>query len=475
MRTSLRLAACLTLVGTLVAQAPPPGFRYQLITDGALSVASAMAFAPDGRLFVCERLTGRIRVIADGVLQPGAWATVPCLSNAATEQGLLGIAVDPGFLSNRFVYVYYTTADGLQNRIARLQEVGGVGTSLTVLSPANAIPTGGATIHNGGRMVFGFDGKLYVGTGDRSVSTLAPQRTSWNGKVLRFDVPNLTVPIDNPFAGSPVWSLGHRNQFGLAVHPVTGGLFQTENGQSFADEVNRIVRGGDYGWPTYEGTEPAPNPATIDPLYTWSPTPDLTGTCFYSGANYPPNYANDWFVGEFSAGVVHRLELNPSATAVTADAVFDDLGQVYDLQMGPDGNVWVLHNDLAGVRGGDEVGRWVHDAEPIPSVNLTAVSNRSVGGAITFGWHGQQGDLFLGWAASTALPSAVATIYGAQWVPIEIVLPTAIAQQDQRAYLGLPITNAPALIGLLVHTQAACFRPTDGSIALTNRAVLTLH
>lgn len=472
---SLRCAALLTMASSLVAQTPPQGFRYQLITDGSLSVASAMAFAPDGRLFVCERLTGRIRVIAGGVLQPSAWATVPCLGNAATEQGLLGIAVDPGFLSNGFVYVYYTTQDGLQNRIARLQDVGGVGAGLTVLSPANAIPTGGATIHNGGRMVFGFDGKLYVGTGDRSVSTLAPQRTSWNGKVLRFDVPNLTVPSDNPFAGSPVWSSGHRNQFGLAIHPVTGGLFQTENGQSLADEVNRIVRGGDYGWPTYEGSEPAPNPATVDPLYTWSPTPDLTGTCFYSGSHYPASYANAWFVGEFTAGIVHRLTLNAAGTAVLADTVFDDLGQVYDLQMGPDGNVWVLHNDLSGVRGGDEVGRWVHDAEASPSAHVMAVSNRSVGGSITFGWHGQDGDLFLGWAAASALPSVVATPYGAQWVPVDIVLPMATATADQRAYLAMPITNAPALIGLSVHTQAACFRPSDGSLALTNRAVLTLH
>jgi hypothetical protein len=104
-----------------------------------------------------------------------------------------------------------------------------------------------------------------------------------------------------------------------------------------------------------------------------------------------------------------------------------------------------------------------------------AVSNRSVGGSITFGWHGQDGDLFLGWAAASALPSVVATPYGAQWVPVDIVLPMATATADQRAYLAMPITNAPALIGLSVHTQAACFRPLDGSLALTNRAVLTLH
>src|SRR5262249_3309667 len=123
----------------------------------------------------------------------------------------------------------------LQNRIGRLQEVAGAGTNFTILSPNNAIPTGGASIHNGGRMVFGFDGKLYVGTGDRSVSSLAQQLTNWNGKVLRFDVPNLTIPADNPFAGSPIWSYGHRNQFGLTVHPVTGDVFQTENGLNTTD------------------------------------------------------------------------------------------------------------------------------------------------------------------------------------------------------------------------------------------------
>jgi hypothetical protein len=210
-------------------------------------------------------------------------------------------------------------------------------------------------------------------------------------------------------------------------------------------------------------------------LFTWSPTPDLTGTCFYAGTHYPPNYANAWFVGEFTAGVVHRLELNAAGTAVLADTVFDDLGQVYDLQMGPDGNLWVLHNDVSGMRGGDEIGRYVHDQEPAPSVHVMAVSNRSLGGAITFGWHGQDGDVFLGWAAASSLPNPVPTVYGAQWVPVDIVLPMAVVAADQRAYLGLGLGVNPALIGLAVHTQAACYRPRDGSIALTNRSVLTLH
>lgn len=465
----LPVAGALLALGTaLPAQAPPAGFTYQTLTDGVLNTASSMAFAPDGRLFVAERTTGNIRIFSGGALQAAVWATVPVLNSSASEQGLLGIAIDPGFLQNGFVYVYYTTPDALQNRIGRLQEVGGVGVNFTVLTPANAIPTGGASIHNGGRLVFGADGMLYAGTGDRSVSSLAQQTTNWNGKVLRFEPPNLTIPANNPFAGSPIWSYGHRNQFGLTVHPVTGDVFQTENGQNTTDEVNRIVRGGNYGWPTYEGPEPVPDPNTVDPLATWSPTPDPTGTCFYSGTNYPANYTNAWFFVEYTAGLVRKLDLNATATQVVSQQVFDDLpGRAFDIQMGPDGNLWVLSNDGA-VRGGDEIGRYVHLNEAQPSINIMSVSNKAIGGSVTIGCHGRNGDLFLPFASVVELQPPVPTPFGVQLVPVDIPLGVVFVGADDRAYLGLALGNNPALIGSRLFVQAARVDTTTLQIQATN-------
>ena len=219
---------------SISAQNPPAGFTYQTLSVGDLDSATAMAFLPDGRLLITERATGNIRLYRNGQVESAPWAHVSVHSGGLyAEAGLIGIAVDPDFLSNGYVYVFYTAPGGSENRIGRLREVGGVGTNLTVLTPPNAI--GSQLYHNAGPMVFGQDGKLFVATGDALAAAVAQNPNDWRGKILRFDVPNLTIPGDNPTAGSAVYSIGHRNTFGLAIHPVTGGLYQTENGGAWMD------------------------------------------------------------------------------------------------------------------------------------------------------------------------------------------------------------------------------------------------
>jgi len=332
----------------LVAQSPPPGFTYETVVQTGLNSATAMAFAPDGRLFLTERSTGHIRVIQDGVLLPAPWATIAVNSGGSSaEQGLLGIAIDPAFPINRYVYVYYTDASGNENRIARLQEQSGVGTNLTVLSPAGAIPS--ILYHNGGPLVFGRDGTLFVGTGDGLGGSNAQDLGQWRGKILRFEVPNLTVPSTNPIPGSAIYSYGHRNQFGLTIHPVTGDLFQTENGGALMDEINRIVPGGNYGWPGVEGREVVPNAAWVDPLAWYQPTTALTGCAFYSGANYPAAYSNVFFFTDYNQSHVHAVTLDATAQIVVSETLFDDQpGAGYAVTMGPDGNLWYLTNDNGG-------------------------------------------------------------------------------------------------------------------------------
>ncbi|MFY9345729.1 MAG: PQQ-dependent sugar dehydrogenase [Planctomycetota bacterium] len=466
MRLPLTAALLAVFPGLLGAQTLPPGFTYQLITDNSLIAACAMAFAPDGRLFICERHTGNIRIVQYGVLMPGNWATVPCAQFHPGDHGFLGIAIDPGFLSNGYVYVYYTTADALQNRIARLQDVAGSGTGFTILSPNMAIPTGSYPSHNGGRMVFSRDGTLFVGTSDRTDQTTPQNMASWCGKVLRFNVPNLTIPANNPFPGNAVYSLGHRSQFGLAIRPATGDLYNTEVGDLLMDEMNRIVAGGNYGWPMHEGTEIVPNPATVDPLAVYFPTPEPTGVTFYNGTLYPQSYRGSMFFTEFTAGGVRKVDLNAAGTAVLSESMFDDLGQAFDIQMGPDGHLWVLHNDTPGTRGADEIGRYVYTGEPNPGINAMVVCNHAVGGAITYGLRGNVGDLVVAWVSLSAFASPVPTPYGPMWVTPDYVFGLDVIIADDHTYIPLPVPNSAVFTGQTIYAQGASIDGV-GNIATT--------
>jgi glucose/arabinose dehydrogenase len=475
---ALPLAAVLLAVvapfgESLSAQSPPPGFAYETLVDGPLNSATAMAFTPDGRLLITERATGNVRVFANGALQAAPWATIAVASGGSwAEQGLLGIAVDPGFLTNGFVYVFYTDASGSENRIARLQDVGGVGANLTVLSPAGSLPS--VQYHNGGSLVFGHDGTLFVGTGDALAGSNAQNPASWLGKVLRFTVPNLGIPANNPFPGSPIWTLGHRNQFGLTVHPVTGGVYQTENGGALMDELNRLTPGGNYGWPTVEGLESPPNPTFVDPLASYSPTTAPTGTCFYAGDHYPLQYRNAWFFTDYNMNRLRVLNLNAQGTSVVSQSVFDMLpGAGYSVISGPDGNLWVLTNDQGGF-GADELGRYVHVNESTPSVQFSSVSNKTLGASGTVCVHAANGNLAMPWLSMAQYPTPLPTPFGNLWVPTEALMPVMIVSADARAYQPLMVPNAPTFLGATIHTQAMVM-DTSFQLWLTNASQLVIR
>ncbi len=472
-RTMRRLIAAATFVSFASAQSPPPGFTYQTLVDGPLNSATAMAFAPDGRLFITERTTGNIRVFANGALQAAPWATIAVAGGGTwAEQGLLGIAIDPAFLTNRFVYVFYTAPSGTENRIARLQENGGVGSNLTVLSPANALQS--QLYHNAGPMVFGYDGTLFVGTGDALGGSNAQNMQTWLGKILRFNVPNLTVPSNNPFPGSAIYSLGHRNQFGLTIHPVTGKLYQTENGGALMDELNLIQAGGNYGWPNYEGLENPPNPSFIDPLASYQPTTAPTGTCFYRGDHYPLAYKHAWFFTDYNMNRLRMLTLNAAGTTVTSQIVFDTLpGSGYGLVSGPDGNLWYLTNDQGGF-GADELGRYVHANEPMPSAQISSVSNKSLGASITVCVHAPNGTIAVPWLSTSQFASPLPTPFGNLWVQGDAMLSAVVVTQDQRNYLGLTLPNAPTFLGSSIYLQAVVVDAMS-TLRLTNPSQLVIR
>ncbi len=207
----------------------------------------AMDFTPDGRILLTER-PGRIRIVREDRLLPEAWMTLGDVDDELAC-GLLGLAVDPHFSSNRFVYAAYTyrTTEGhLRDRLVRLRErADGKGAVDRVLLEYG-IP--GGSQHHGGCVKFGPDGKLYWTTGDLGRPEISQDRSHLAGKILRLN-PDGSVPSDNPFSESPVYSYGHRNPQGLAWQPGTRDLYVVDHGPSFRDELNRVEAGGNYGWP----------------------------------------------------------------------------------------------------------------------------------------------------------------------------------------------------------------------------------
>jgi glucose/arabinose dehydrogenase len=339
-------ASTVTFGGTV---ALPSGFTRLPFATGFGSFLTAIAVAPDGRLFVTE-VGGAIRVVRDGVLQPQPFATVAALTGG--ERGLLGIALAPGFGTMGYVYVYYTTSEnGAHNRVSRFPAFGDVaGGAEEVLVDLPALST--ATNHNGGALQFGPDGKLYVGVGENANPSLAPLLTSPFGKLLRFNADG-TIPSDNPFFAQTsginrsIWAKGLRNPYTFAFQPGTGRLHINDVGQVSWEEVDLGRAGADYGWPETEG---ATSLAAYDsPIlaYGHSGSPTLfNGGAIVGGAFYNPPvalfgaaYVGDYFFADYVAGWIYRLDWeNGNRAYAFASTGANPTG----LAVGIDGALYVL-------------------------------------------------------------------------------------------------------------------------------------
>jgi glucose/arabinose dehydrogenase len=337
--TRARLAAALLALGLLagcgvvpgLGQDDPAGERGIGAGFGAAETVArdleapwGLAFLPDGGALVSERDSGRILRVRPGA-EPEEVATVPGVAPRG-EGGLLGVAVSPDYQRDRLVYAYLTTTD--DNRIVRFR----VGEAPQVLLAG--IPR--AAIHNGGRIAFGPDGMLYAGTGDASDGRNAQDPGSLGGKILRLR-PDGGVPDGNPFPGSPVWSLGHRNVQGLAWD-ADGRLFATEFGQNRVDEINLVERGGNYGWPEVEGN--GGGDRFRDPVVTW-PTAQASpsGATIAGGTLYAAALRGErlWSVPLDGGGVGQ-----PRALLVGA------YGRLRHVAVAADGSLWVLTSNRDG-------------------------------------------------------------------------------------------------------------------------------
>mgnify|MGYP002387775936 CR=1 FL=1 len=324
------------------------GVEIQVYVDGA-DFPTALAIAPDGRLFYTEKNRGEIRVVnANGELLAVPFASVP--ASSASERGLLGIALHPDFATNGFVYVYYTRsasgmvtsalADVLDNRVVRFTAAGDVaaGPEEVILT----LPGRPGPNHNGGQLAFGPDGKLYVTIGELAVAANAQDVNVPTGKILRINDDG-SIPADNPFgADNPVFALGIRNSFGIGFDPVSGLAFVTDNGTSGHDEVNRIVAGGNYGWPVVLGL--AGDARFIDPLIDFGNTSVVpTGVAFARDATLGESSRNRLFVAQFATGRIFRYELDAERDAVESVDLFAQgiSDGITDLEFGPDGTLFV--------------------------------------------------------------------------------------------------------------------------------------
>ena len=337
----------------------PAGFTLNESWVTRIGAATAFAQLPDGRLLVAQQ-GGSLRVIKDGMLLPTPFILLAV--DSVGERGLIGVAVDPNFATNGYVYLHYTTtAGGSHNRVSRFTASGdtAVAGSEVVLFD---LPPLVANFHNGGAIHFGVDGKLYVGVGDNRRSNLAQDLSQPFSKLLRFNADG-SIPSDNPFFGTQtglaraVWAYGLRNPFTFAVQPVTGRIHINDVGQVTWEEVNLGAAGANYGWPGSEGPDNVTAGITA-PLFTYAhaeTTPPGTGPggflfgfaivggAFYPTGNspgsFPSSYRNNYYFADYVNKFVGRIDLARNNATYT----FASLSAApVDLLIGVDGALYVL-------------------------------------------------------------------------------------------------------------------------------------
>ena len=323
------------------------------ITD-QLESPWGLVFLPDGDALITQKTGGIVKVsMQSGTVNQISGGPQPLVLG---QGGLLDIALSPDFATDPWVYISYSEGTRKQNHTsiarARLQE--DYFNDLQIIFQANTDEKSGGA-HFGSRLVFDRDGYLYASIGDGfSWSKQAQNPKNHFGAIVRLNA-NGSIPDDNPFAdgvsGAPeVWSFGHRNPQGLALHPKTGALWQSEHGPKGGDEINIISKGGNYGWPKathgrgYSGrviSEFSSLPGMIDPVLHWTPSIAPSGLTFYRGEKFP-RWQGDLFSGALAAKHLRRVKLN--GTIVTEqEELLNELGQrIRHVVLGPDQLLYIL-------------------------------------------------------------------------------------------------------------------------------------
>jgi glucose/arabinose dehydrogenase len=315
------------------------------LVKGGLDFPAAFTFTPSGRIFYGDRFSGQIRIYNPKTGGDHLFYTVTNLATQG-EQGLLGIALHPDYPTTPLVYAYATrnVSGSLENQILRIRNEGGTGTLDNVVFSSD---TTAGDYHDGGRILFGPDGKLYVVVGESHDASNAQDLTSEAGKVLRMNDDG-TAPGSNPFPGKRIWSYGLRNSFGFTFDPETGRLWESEAGPSCNDEINLIKKGRNFGWgPSEDCSLPNPpentnrdGPNPVLPLAFFTPviTPvgiDFCEACGLTGGS------GHLFFGDNNNGNIHEAVLNANRNRIASmTGVYHHSSGILSMETGPDTSIY---------------------------------------------------------------------------------------------------------------------------------------
>jgi len=331
----------------------PPGFNRQTITTG-LTGATALAVAPDGRVFICEQI-GSLRVVKNDQLLGEPFVTLPV--DDQWERGLIGITLDPDFTNNGHLYLVWVCRDPYpHHRVSRFTTHGdiAVGDSEKVLFEGDdqtklggQVPAG----HQGGAIHFGPDGKLYIALGEQTAEQPAQSLESLLGKILRLNSDG-SIPSDNPFADKTadkyraIWALGCRNPYTFAVEPDSGLILINDVGGKF-EEINVGRAGANYGWPASDHG-PTGDGRFEGPVY-WYPQASICGGAFcptHDAPNaFPPRYRGRYFFMDFAQGWIKSLDASSPERPIRAEVFATGMARPVDLAFAPDGSLYVLLRD----------------------------------------------------------------------------------------------------------------------------------
>jgi len=465
--------------------AVPAGFNELTYASG-FSEPTAMAFAPDGRLFICEK-TGKVRVVsAAGVLQTAAFIDLTSRISQGNERGLLGIAFDPNFASNRFLYVFYSAnSPAPHSRVSRLTasasnpNVAEAGSEVEIFNMSNLSSNDN---HNGGAIHFGKDGKLYVASGDNRDPANATRMTNTHGKIHRIN-PDGSIPPDNPTsfrsntgatltpaAGmGTMWAIGFRNPFTFGVQPGTGRIFANDVGEGSAEEISDITNGGgNYGWPTCEGFCGTLNANLIEPLYEYGHGEGcaITGGAFYNppAAQFPASYVGKYFFADLCSNWIRLFD--PSNN--TATGFGTGFSGPVDFAVGPDGALYVLMNGNSTVRKIQYVQNQppqivTQPAAQTAGVGQTATFSVSATGTppLSFQWQKNGANIAGATAATYTTPPLARTDSGAAY---RCVVSNSFGSATSNAAVltvtgaaPQPVINTPALPAFYIAGQPVAF------------------
>jgi glucose/arabinose dehydrogenase len=360
----LALAGATVVTGNTLFRSALHDYRIVTVADGLVQ-PWAIAFLPDGDVLITER-PGRLRVMRQGKLLPDAVDGVPKVFHSS-QGGLLEVMPHPNFTSNRLIYLSFSKPGATDSQATTALVRGRFdGTRLTNVEPLfEAIAQG--RNHFSGKIAFDRNGYLFLTLGDRQVAPEgnleahpAQDLSNHHGKIIRLHDDG-RVPSDNPFvsragARPEIWSYGHRNVQGLAIHPETGDIWTNEHGPQGGDELNRIQPTRNYGWPVigfgvnyqtglaiHAGTQ---REGMEQPAHVWVPSIGISGLMIYTGNRFP-EWRGNLFMGGMARHRLVRLTLD-GQRVVNEETLVPQMGRIRDVRQGPDGDIYLVTDNREG-------------------------------------------------------------------------------------------------------------------------------